>query len=79
LDLRNHFGLATILGFWLLSGLFTMLSATAEPLPCRAATHEGNHYAVCEVDLRRQAVRLFWKKLDGQPYGYLRSLPRSLR
>jgi uncharacterized protein YigE (DUF2233 family) len=77
LALRNH-GLATTLGFWLLSGLFTVLSATAEPLPCRAATHEGNHYTVCEVDLRRQAVRLFWKKLDGQPYGYLGSLPRSL-
>jgi uncharacterized protein YigE (DUF2233 family) len=78
LVLRNQFELATALGFWLLSGLFTVLSATAEPLPCRAATHEGNHYTICEADLRRQAVRLFWKKFDGQPYGYLASLPRSL-
>jgi uncharacterized protein YigE (DUF2233 family) len=28
--------------------------------------------------LRRQAVKFFWKKSDGQPYGYLSSLPQSL-
>jgi uncharacterized protein YigE (DUF2233 family) len=77
LALRHRFGLVMTLGFWLLPDLFTVLSATAEPPPCRAATYEGNHYTVCEVDLRRQAVRLFWKKFDGQPYGYLGSLPQS--
>jgi uncharacterized protein YigE (DUF2233 family) len=33
---------------------------------------------VCEIDLRRHTVRLFWKKVDGEPYGYLGSVPRSL-
>ncbi len=63
-------------------GLLSVLSPTppaaAEPLPCRAVTHEGSRYTVCEVDLRRQAVKLFWKKADGEPYGYLGSVPRSL-
>jgi uncharacterized protein YigE (DUF2233 family) len=30
------------------------------------------------VDLRRQSVKLFWKKPDGHPYEYLSSLPRAL-
>ena len=33
---------------------------------------------ICEVDLRKAAVRLYWRKPDGSPYGYLQSLPRSL-
>ncbi len=74
---RNHLVLAG-LGFGLLSVLSGVPSAAAEPLPCRAVTHEGSRYTVCEVDLRRQAVRLFWKNAHDQPYGYLRSVPRSL-
>src|SRR5262249_24652286 len=50
----------------------------AEAPPCRSVFHEGARYIVCEVDLRRQSVRLFWKKPDGTPYQYLSSLPRSL-
>jgi len=57
----NHFLLVTGLGFGLLS---VLSSAAADPLPCRDATHEGSRYTLCEVDLRRQAVRLFWKKAD---------------
>ena len=43
-----------------------------------AVTYEHSEYTVCEVDLRRQSVRLFWKKPDGYPYEYLSSLPRAL-
>src|SRR5262245_30884087 len=46
--------------------------------PCQSIVHEGSSYAVCEADLRRQAVRLFWKKAGGEPYGYLTALPGSL-
>jgi uncharacterized protein YigE (DUF2233 family) len=74
---RSHLMLAAGLGFGLLSLVSRAPSAAAEPLPCRAAMHEGSRYTVCEVDLRRQAVRLFWKKADGEPYGYLRSVPRA--
>ncbi len=49
-----------------------------EPSPCRAVTHEGSDYTVCEVDLRREVVRFFWKRADGQPYGNPSALPQSL-
>jgi uncharacterized protein YigE (DUF2233 family) len=70
-------GCVTGLGFGLLSVL-SCGPATADPLPCREAAHEGSRYTVCEVDLRRQAVKLFWRKSDGAPYRYLNSVPRTL-
>jgi uncharacterized protein YigE (DUF2233 family) len=53
-------------------------SAFAELAPCRQMVHERNAYTVCEVDLRKRDVRLFWKRPDGAPYAYLSALPRSL-
>jgi uncharacterized protein YigE (DUF2233 family) len=50
----------------------------AQSAPCQPVTYEHGEYTVCEVDLRRQTVKLFWKKPDGQPYEYLSSLPRVL-
>jgi uncharacterized protein YigE (DUF2233 family) len=50
----------------------------AESAPCRPVTYERSEYIICEVDLRRQTVKLFWKKPDGHPYEYLSSLPRAL-
>ncbi len=35
-------------------------------------------YAVCEVDLQKHTVRLFWNQSDGTPFAYLSALPRSL-
>jgi len=35
-------------------------------------------YAICEVDLRRHAVRLYSTRSDGTPYAYLSALPRDL-
>jgi len=68
--------------FKLVFGLLAVLawapSALAEPSPCRAVTHEGSDYTVCEVDLRREVVRFFWKRADGQPYGNPSALPQSL-
>jgi len=54
------------------------VSVRAESPPCQRVTYEQSEYTVCEVDLRRQSVRLFWKKRDGQPYGYPSALPRAL-
>ena len=45
----------------------------AEPV-CRKLSYEGQGYAVCTADLRRQEVRLFWKAPDGDPYGGFRRL-----
>ena len=53
-------------------------NAVAGPTPCRAATHESNSYTVCEVDLRHQAIRLFWKRPNGTTYAHLNALPLSL-
>jgi uncharacterized protein YigE (DUF2233 family) len=44
---------------------------------CNALIYEGKAYTVCQIDLKRHAVRLFWKDPAGQPYGYLGSLPRT--
>lgn len=36
---------------------------------CKRLSHEGEGYVVCEVDLRRQEVKLHWMAPDGRPYG----------
>ena len=66
------------LGLALLVFLVLELSICAESAPCQPVTYEHSEYIVCEVDLRRQSVKFFWKKPDGHPYGYLSSLPRAL-
>jgi len=53
-------------------------SALAETQPCRSMEYERNAYTICEVDLRKHTVRLYWKRSDGAPYAYLSALPRSL-
>ena len=35
-------------------------------------------YTICEVDLHRHTVRLYWNQSDGTPYAYLSALPRDL-
>ena len=53
-------------------------SALAQAQPCRSKEYAHNTYTVCEVDLGRHSVRLYWKRSDGAPYAYLSSLPRVL-
>jgi uncharacterized protein YigE (DUF2233 family) len=53
--------------------------ASAAPVPCQSLTAEGSAYTVCEIDLLHQAVRLFWRKPDGEPYGHLSALPSAQR
>jgi uncharacterized protein YigE (DUF2233 family) len=52
-------------------------SALAEQ-PCRSMEYERNAYTICEVDLRKHTVRLYWKRSDGTDYAYLSALPRTL-
>jgi uncharacterized protein YigE (DUF2233 family) len=66
------------LSLTLFAFLIPEVSVRAEPALCQLVTFEHSEYTVCEVDLRRQSVRLFWKKSDGHPYEYLSSLPRAL-
>jgi uncharacterized protein YigE (DUF2233 family) len=53
-------------------------SAVAQAQPCRSKEYAYNAYTVCEVELGKHMVRLYWKRSDGTPYAYLSSLPRAL-
>jgi uncharacterized protein YigE (DUF2233 family) len=53
-------------------------SALAQVQPCRSKEYAHNAYTVCEVDLSKHTVRLYWKRTDGTLYAYLSSLPRTL-
>ena len=53
-------------------------SALAQVPPCRSKEYAHNVYTVCEVDLAKHTVRLYWKRSEGSPYAYLSSLPRAL-
>ncbi len=50
----------------------------ADTPPCRSMAYDRNAYTVCEVDLRRDAIRLYWRRPDGTPYAYLSALPQVL-
>jgi uncharacterized protein YigE (DUF2233 family) len=52
--------------------------AWAATQPCRLMDFERNAYTVCEVDLRKHSVRLYWRQPDGAPYAHLSALPRTL-
>ena len=68
-----------LLGLSLLTFCLGASAAFAAPTPCRSLSVEGAAYTVCEIDLRRHTVRLFWRKPDGAPYGYLAALPPAQR
>jgi uncharacterized protein YigE (DUF2233 family) len=53
-------------------------SALSETRPCRSIEYERNAYTICEADLRKHTVRLYWKRSNGSPYAYLSALPRAL-
>jgi len=46
--------------------------------PCKHVSHERSAYTVCEVDIRKHTIRLYWRRPEGAPYAYLRALPQSL-
>ncbi|MGO1075921.1 phosphodiester glycosidase family protein [Inquilinus sp. CA228] len=51
--------------------------ATAAAL-CRPASFEAVDYTVCEVDLRRYRLGLFWQGGDGRAYGSLYAFKRAM-
>lgn len=46
--------------------------------PCRAVSFEAVDYTVCEIDLRRYRLGLFWQDRDGRPYGSLYAFKRAM-
>jgi uncharacterized protein YigE (DUF2233 family) len=53
--------------------------ALADTGPCHSMEYELAAYTICEVDLHRHTVRLYWNRSDGSPYAYLSALPRDLK
>jgi uncharacterized protein YigE (DUF2233 family) len=45
--------------------------------PCSIDNYENHDFVVCELDLRRYALKLLWKKPDGKVYGSLQNIPHS--
>jgi uncharacterized protein YigE (DUF2233 family) len=68
-----------VLAFGLLALCFRASDSFAGSIPCQSFSFEGAAYTICEIDMRRHAVRLFWRKPDGEPYGYLAALPEAQR
>ncbi|WP_225764607.1 phosphodiester glycosidase family protein [Inquilinus sp. Marseille-Q2685] len=60
------------------SSSFTGPTGGAVGQPCRAVTFEAADYTVCELDLRRYRVGLFWQDRDGRPYGSLYAFKRAM-
>ena len=58
--------------------LFAMRVNAAEAVPCRSETFEGNSFTVCEVDLRQDTIRLFWKEGNARLYNFLQALPQQV-
>ena len=52
--------------------------ALADTGPCHSMEYERAAYTICEVDLHRHTVRLYWTRSDGTPYANLSALPRDL-
>ena len=53
-------------------------AALADAGTCHSMQYERAAYTICDVDLRRHTVRLYWNRPDGSPYAYLSALPRDL-
>src|ERR1700686_2856296 len=53
-------------------------SALADTGPCHSVEYERAAYTICEVDLHRHTVRLYWNRSDETPYAYLSALPSDL-
>lgn len=62
------------LGVFVLAGLLPWGSAQL----CRVQTYQQAPYTVCTVDVRRDALRLFWQDSSGKPYGSFRRLEETL-
>ncbi len=63
----------------LLAVLLSAFAAAAQGRVCETVAHEGESYIVCEVDLRRHRIEIFWRDRQGQPFGSLSNLTRQLQ
>jgi uncharacterized protein YigE (DUF2233 family) len=60
-----------------LSGFAAAAGANPAKAPCGPFSFERHAYTLCEAPLSHFDIRIYWRRPDGVPYGYLRSLPAA--
>ncbi|WP_052033050.1 phosphodiester glycosidase family protein [Sulfitobacter donghicola] len=56
-----------------------LLGQTAQAATCREEVFDGVEYAICDVDLTQDVLRLFlYEPVSGRPYGYFGTLDAAL-
>jgi uncharacterized protein YigE (DUF2233 family) len=67
----------------MIRALFTLLvvlfSAPVAALSCQNIEHDGNRYAMCEVDADRDDLRLFLRDGDGTTLGHFSNIDKALK
>ena len=65
---------------WLrvLMGLAALAASPLAAAECRQETYQGDSYAICEVDLTKDELRLFLYDETGAPYGYFSKVEADL-
>jgi uncharacterized protein YigE (DUF2233 family) len=69
----------TALGALLLLAVWPTAPVEAQTGVCRPLAHEGENYVVCDVDLRRHSLEIFWRDKGGEAIGSLAALNRKLQ
>lgn len=61
------------------AAIAVLLAQSAQAATCREDTYEGVEYAICDVDLTQEVLRLFlYDPASGLPYGYFGTLNTAL-
>ena len=64
---------------WRLSALLLVLAGPALTAECGDVRYEGNRFALCEVDLTTEDLRLFLNDTNGEKHGHFSSVDSDLR
>lgn len=61
------------------AAILLLLAQTAQAATCREEIYERTEYAICEVDLTQDVLRLFlYEPMTTRPYGYFSTLNAAL-
>ena len=63
---------------WRLSAFLMCLAAPVIAAECEITEYKGNRFALCEVDLNKEELRLFLKDQNGEIHGHFSSVDADL-
>ncbi|MEM6729076.1 MAG: phosphodiester glycosidase family protein [Pseudomonadota bacterium] len=63
---------------WRISAALILLAQPLSAASCQNVSFQDNPYTVCQVDLRANEARLFWRDEDGALYGGFDTLPADV-